>query len=161
MKKLLLALALIFMATPVLAAVTANNIVTAQIPLSAHVQFLQGTDAAGTYKTIVTGGANTSKISGLWVNVNDGTATHLVTCEVVASAVFYGGAAATTALSSGYANAVGAVNMLSATVWPGLPIDGNGNPYIYLNSGDTLQCTFATALTAAKWINVNAMYANF
>ena len=67
MKKLLLSIvtAIALMATPVLAATTPNSVVTAQTPKLAVVQFLQGTDTAGTYKTLYTGGANGSKISGM------------------------------------------------------------------------------------------------
>lgn len=163
MKKFLLALAaLLLLAGPARAATTPNNIITAQTPKLALVQFLQGTDVAGTYKTLYTGGANGSKISALYANTNDGSASHLVTCELVRSAVLYGGVAVTVAVNSGYANAAPAINLMSTTNWPGLPFDGNGNPYIFLSgAGDTVQCTFATALTAAKLLNVTAIVSDF
>jgi hypothetical protein len=161
MKKLLLALALIFLATPAFAALTANSVVTAQTPKLAVVQFLQGTDSAGTYKTLYTGGTNGTKVSGMWVTSNDASAAHLLTCQLVRSAVFYGGMAITVAVNSGYANGAPAISLMSSTNWPGLPIDGNGNPYLYLSSGDTIQCTFATAITSTDMVNVAATVSDF
>ena len=103
MKKLLLALAIILFASAAQAAVTANNIVTAQTPKLAVVQFLQGTDVAGTYKTLYTAGANGSKIVGISMNNNDASATHLLTVQVVNGAVKYGGTSLTTVVSAGFA----------------------------------------------------------
>lgn len=162
MKKLLLSFVLSLLAFPTLAATTANSVVTAQTPKLALVQFLQGTDTAGTYKTLYTGSANGTKVSGLWMNNNDPSATHLVTCQIVRSTVLYGGVAVTSVVNAGYANAVPAMNLMSTTAWPGLPVDGNGNPYIYLaNASDSLQCTFATALTSTDLLNVSAIVSDF
>lgn len=160
MKKLL-ALFLILFAFPALAATTPNSVITAQTPNRGIVQFLQGTDSPGTYKTVYTAGSNGSKIIGLFTNNNDGSATHLITCQVVNSAVKYGGVALTSVSNAGFANATPAQNLLTPINWPGLPIDQDGNPYLYLISGDTLQCTFATALTSTDLINVIAVAADF
>jgi hypothetical protein len=140
---------------------TPNSIITPQTPTRGLVQFLQGTDVAATYKTIYTGGANGSKIVGLWLTTNDGTATHLVTVQIVNTAVKYGGVAITSVLSAGFANATPAQNLMSPTNWPGLPVDAAGNPYLILASGDTLQATFATALTASTLINIVAVAADY
>lgn len=162
MKKLLLALSLLFLTSSAFAATTANSVVTAQTPKLALVQFLQGTDVAGTYKTLYTGSANGSKISGLWMNNNDPSATHLVTCQVVRSAVLYGGVAITSVVSAGFSNVAPSQNLMSSTTWPGLPLDSNGNPYIYLASAsDSVQCTFATAITSTDLINVGAIVSDF
>lgn len=143
------------------AAVTANSVVTAQTPNRGIVQFLQGTDSAGTYKTLYTGGANGSKCVAVWENNNDGSATHLITLEVVNSSVKYGGIAITTASNDGYANATPAKNLFSPANWPGLPVDSDGNPFIFLANGDTLQATFATAITSSDKINLNAVCSDF
>lgn len=143
------------------AAVTPNSIITAQIPNRGIVQFLQGTDAAGTYKTLYTAGINGSKCFGMYETNNDGSATHLVTVQVVNGGVRYGGMAITTASNDGFANAAPAKALMSNTNWPGLPIDGNGNPTIYLVSGDTLQATFATALTSSDLINIYVSCVDF
>lgn len=147
------------------AAVTANNVVTPQVMTRGIVQFLQGTDAAGTYKTLYTGGTNGSRCVALQTTNTDGSATHMLTFQVVNGGVKYGGAAITTISNAGFANGTPAqlitkVPSFSPTiaatglpVWP-LAEDSDGNAYIQLISGDTLQVTFATVLTAAAVINV-------
>ncbi len=138
-----------------LAATTPNSIVTPQTPNRGIVQFLQGTDTAGTYKTLYTAGANGSRCYGMVMNNNDVTTTHLVTVQIVNTAVKYGGSALTTALSAGFSNSTTAQPLMSSSVWPGLPVDQYGNTYIQLISGDTIQATFATALsTTANVINL-------
>jgi len=143
------------------AAVTSTPVFV-QTPNRGIVQFLQGTDSAGTYKTLYTGGANGSKCTGMFLTSTDSTA-HLVTVQLVTSAVKYGGTAVTTGTTTpGFAAAAGAVNVMSAANWPGLPIDSDGNPYIYLaGSGDTLQATFATNLSSSTLINIVAICADF
>lgn len=136
------------------AAVTPNSIVTAQTIKRGVVQFLQGTDVAGTYKTLYTAGANGSKCFGMVETNNDGSATHVVTVQVFNGAVGYGGTAIISASNDGFINTAPPKAMMSPAAWPGLPIDANGNPFIYLVSGDTLQATFATALTSMDVLNI-------
>ena len=143
------------------AAVTPNSYVTPQTPNNGKVQFLQGTDSAGTYKTLYTGGSNGSRCYAIWMTTNDGTATHLVTVQVVNSAVKYGGTAFTTVLGAGFTTGVPPQNIMTAANWPGLPVDQYGNPYVQLVSGDTIQATFATSLTASTVINMQASCSDF
>ena len=161
MKRFLLGAALIALLGPASATVTGNNFVTAQTPNRGIVQFLQGTDTAGTYKTLYTAGANGSRCYGGYETNNDGSATHLVTIEVVNATIKYGGVAFTTASNDGYANSTPAKAFMSSTNWPGLPIDNNSNPYLALASGDTLQATFATALTASDKISLVVVCADY
>jgi hypothetical protein len=160
-RKLLSAIGLIALAAGLIGAVTPNSFVSPQTPNRGIVQFLQGTDSAGTYKTLYTAGTNGSRCYGIWETNNDASATHLVTLQLVNSAVKYGGMAITTAESDGFANATPAKNLISSTNWPGLPVDQYGNPYIQLVSGDTLQATFATNLTSSDLINIVAVCADF
>jgi hypothetical protein len=150
----LLALCVVLPARDALPAVTANSIITAQTPNRGIVQFLQGTDTAGTYKTLYTAGANGSMCFGMWSTNNDPSATHVITVQIVNAAVKYGGVALLSIVSAGFATGVPAQNLMSAAVWPGLPVDSNSNPYIVLASGDTIQATFATALTASDVLNI-------
>jgi hypothetical protein len=46
------------------------------------------------------------------------------------------------------------VALMSASVWPGLPVDSNGNPYLELNSGDTLEAEYATAQATTETISL-------
>lgn len=147
------------------AATTPNSIITPQVPNRGIVQFLQGTDTAGTYKTLYTAGTNGSMVFGIYATTNDATASHLVTCQIVNTAVKYGGMAMTiggsTLGAAGFANGVPALNILSSINWPGLALDANGNRYFYMVSGDTLQCTFATTLTSTDVINLVAITTDF
>jgi len=136
------------------AAVTPNSPVFMQTPTVGKVQFVQGTDSAGTYKTLYTAGTNGARCNAMWLTTDDGTATHLVTVQVVSGGIRWGGVAALTLVSQGFASGTPALNLLAPTLWPGLPLDSDGNPYIQLATGDTLQATYTTALTAATRINV-------
>lgn len=159
-KKLILVLCLVI-PTFAFGAVTPNSFVAPQTPNRGIVQFLQGTDSAGTYKTLYTSGSNGSRCYGMYITSNDPTA-HLVTIQLVNGGVKYGGIAISTSTTlPGFANGVSALNPMSTTNWPGLPLDANGNPYIPLVSGDTIQATFATALTASDFINIVASCADF
>ena len=153
--------AAIFGITSANAAVTPNSAVTAQTPNRGIVQFLQGTDVAGTYKTLYTAGANGSKCNALWETNNDASATHLITVQIVNGGIKYGFAAATTASNDGFVNAKPPLNIMSTTITGNLPLDSDGNPYFLMVSGDTLQATFATALTATDVINLEALCADF
>ena len=165
MRKFLIACAATLAFVPFLpsadAAVTANSLVSPQTPNRGIVQFLQGTDVAGTYKTVYTAGSNGSRCNALWLTTSDGTATHLMNIQVVNSAVKYGGTAVTTTLGAGFLTGIPPINIMSPTNWPGLPLDQYGNPYLQLISGDTLQVTYTTALTSTTVINLVASCSDF
>jgi hypothetical protein len=158
------------LALPASAAVTANNYVTPQTPKNTKTCYVQGTDTAGTYKAIYTGGTNGSKIVAIWAGTND-DATHVATVRMSTSTSDHcatngtcgSGVAATLAISSGYAAATPVVNLLTSTVWPGLPIDSDGNPYITLSDNtQTIEATFATAFsTAGEHVCFNVIGSDF
>lgn len=160
-RKLSIAAVLSLLLAPADAAVTPNSVVTAQTPKDALVQFLQGTDSAGTYKTLYTAGTNGSVCKAMWTDNNDASATHLLTVQIVNTSVKYGGVALTSVESAGFVSGTPPQSLMSPSVWPGLPLDQNGNPYIYLSSGDTIQATFATSLTSSDWIDIHAVCADF
>jgi len=172
--RLLLVAALAFLAPELggaaWAAVTQNSWVTVQTPKNGTQTFVQGTDAAGTYKTLYTGGTNGTKVKAIWVTSNDASAQHLVTVQVSTSTSAHcspqsncvGGVAVTIPANSGFGSNVPAVNMMSVTNWPGLPVDSDGNPFIYLaGSSQTLEATFATALTASDQIAITVIAEDF
>jgi hypothetical protein len=152
---------------PSLAAVV-NTPVFTQVPKMQGTTFVQGVDAAGTYKTLYTGDADGTKVTGIWVTSNDPSATHLVTVQLGTTSTCatqsncYGGTSVTIAVNSGFANGAPAVNLLSPSVWPGLPTDSDGNPYIYLSSASqAIQATYATALTASTQLSVTVIASDF
>lgn len=145
-------------------AVTANSLVTPQTPKITPQNFVQGTDAAGTYKTIYTAGSNGSKIVGINVTTDDGSATHVLTLALTRSATDYTIGAYTLPVSAGSDGSTAGVNLLLGgpnTLINALPSDNDGQRYLFLESGDTLRLTFATALTSAKRINVVTIGADF
>jgi hypothetical protein len=169
LQRLVLSLLLLSLAQASGAAVSSTPVFV-QTPKIGNVQFLQGTDSAGTYKTVYTGGTNGSKITGIFVTTNDATTSHLVTIQISSSTSAhcspntscYGGVAVTIPVSSGYVNAAPAVNMMSAILWPGLPLDSDNNPYFMLPGNTyTIEATFATALTSTNWLNVVVVAADY
>jgi hypothetical protein len=143
-------------------AVTPNSTINPQTPDVQVQNFVQGTDSALTYKTVFTPGANGSRLYAIFESNNDGSATHLVSCEIYVGSVAYVFTATTTASSDGFANATPAKNLLTTTTMPGLKVDSNGNSYLELSSSsDLVKCTFATALTSSTLINIIAVGADY
>jgi hypothetical protein len=77
--RLALAATLALAAGSVRAAVTANSVITPHVVNRAIVQFLQGTDVAGTYKTLYTAGANGSRCVALLSGDTTGSGTTAIT----------------------------------------------------------------------------------
>ncbi len=143
------------------AATTPNSIVTPQTPNRGIVQFLQGTDTAGTYKTLYTAGANGSRCYSMVTTNTDTTAVHTLTIQVVNSTTKYGGASIVTVSNSGFTGTAPPQAIISPSVWPGLPVDQYGNSYVQMVSGDTLQATFSTALGTGSLINAYVSCSDF
>jgi hypothetical protein len=135
-------------AWPSFSAVSFNQFVTPQTPTLGVATFVQGTDAAGTFKTVYTGATNGSKCVAMVENNADQTATHVIMIRIVHTAVNYVIATATTTTSSATLVFGATLDLMAAANWAGLPRDAAGNPYVFLGNGDTLQATFNTALTA-------------
>lgn len=160
-RALLLAAALAFAAEPAIAAPTPNSVVTPQTPNNGLQNFVQGTDATATYKTVYTAGGNGSKCVGLIETNNDGSATHLVTIAITNGGTDYVIVAVTTASNDGNGAGVPPKNLLATSNLPGLAIDSDGMPYLILKSGDTLRAQYSTSLTLTTRINLVATCADF
>lgn len=153
-----------------LGAATVNTPIFPQVPKNTRTCFIQGTDSAGTYKTIYTGDADGSKVIAVWAGTNDDV-SHLFTVRHSTSTTDHcatngtcgAGVAATLAASSGFAASTPVVNMMSTTNWPGLPTDSDGNPMMYLSDNtQTIEATFATAFsTAGENVCVNVISVDF
>lgn len=130
-----------------------------QNPKNGNVQILPA-DASG-LKTIYTGGANGSKINALMVTSSD-TAARDVTWGITIAAVFYPLGTVTIPITAGQINSAPAVNLFDLTKTPGLPLDSDGNPYVFLASASyTLQAKTLTTVTAAKEIDISALAADW
>lgn len=136
-----------------------NTPVFVQTP-RVDVQNYTTADTAATYKTIFTGGTNGSKIVGVNITTDDTTAAHLVTIAVTRNSTNYVlGVASLTVAGEGTQSGTVAVDGLSGIR---CPVDNDGQKYLFLQStADTLRATFATAITAAKRIDVVATGADF
>lgn len=133
-----------------------------QTPRLGLQNFIQGTDTAGTFKAVYTGGANGSKCTSLMASSTDGSAAHLITIQLKRSATSYTVVAATVAASAGNANGIPPQPLMTPGIWYGLPADNDSNPTLFLNdASDSIQATYATALTAATQVNVIALCSDF
>jgi len=142
-------------------AATPNALVSPRSLNLGLVQFLQGTDSPGTYKTLYTAGSNFDRVYGMWMTNNDPSATHLVTVQIVRGGIKYGGVALTTVENAGFASGTPPQVLLSAALWPGCALDPNGNAYLPLLTGDLFEATYGTNLTASTLINIGCIGAVF
>ena len=112
-----------------------------------------------TAKTVVTAGADGTKITAITASSND--ASRIVQISLVRSAVVYILTTVTVAANAGTDGTAAAVNLINSTIIPGLPIDNDGQPYLFLKSGDTLTAAVTVTVTAAKTISIAAIGADF
>jgi hypothetical protein len=144
-------------------AVTATPVFI-QTPKITPQSFVQGTDAAGAYKTLFTAGANGSKVVSIMVNTTDNTATHLLVLVLQRGGVNYTLIYYTLPVNVGGDGATAGIDLLAggpANLFVGLPVDNDGQRYLFLESGDSLQLLYNTALTAGKSIYVTTVGAHF
>jgi len=121
------------------------------------VQFLNA-DAANTKKTVVTAGASGSKVTSLTVASTD-TVARVAQMWLTRAAVSYLLTSRSVPAGSGSDGTLNSVDVMG--LWEGLPYDSNGLPYLLLESGDTLQVSLTTQVTAAKEVDITAVGANF
>jgi len=142
-------------------ATTPNSIVALQTPKLFPQQYSTA-DSTGVNKTIATGSPNGTKIAGLWANNSDAGGSHAVTVQLQRSGINYGGVLTTIPTSAGFANGVPPVNLMAPAIWPGLPVDSDGNPFIFLQSTlDLLVAIYSTGLTAGAVLNVTGVGGDF
>lgn len=116
-----------------------------------------------TAKTVYTAGSNGSKIVALTatsteVNPNNRT----FTVSITRSATAYTLVTVTIPFGSGTDGSTAAVDLLNSTILPSLPLDNDGQKYLFLQSGDTLTVALTTsAVTAGKTVTFAAIAADF
>lgn len=115
---------------------------------------------ASNQKVVATAGTNGTKVVGLNITSDD-SSTRIVQVSLTRSATNYLMASASVTTLSGTEGATATVNMMNKTFWPGLPIDNDGNPYFYMESGDTLSIACTSTVTAAKTITGTCVFGNF
>lgn len=122
---------------------TPNSIITGQNAKTSAAQLVSGTLGP---LAVYTGGANGSKVFGLHISNTD-TASETVTIDLFDGTKAYKMVTIATVIAAGNLNGTPAQALMLSSVWPGLPVDGNLTPFIYVPSGWTLRAT-VSAVTA-------------
>ena len=113
---------------------------------------IQNSDASN-LKTIYTAGTNGSAVENLTVSSTDTASRDLQLSFLVGGTTYILGTLSIPA-NSGFTNAVPSVAILFSTQFPHMSVDANGNCYLYLASGTTLQAKTLTTVTTAKIISI-------
>lgn len=117
-----------------------------------------------TIKALTTTQTNGLKVESILVTSND-TSARDVCLYMTISSTNYLLIQVQIPITAGQVNTTPPVNLLAGGItpgsFPGLPVDGNGNPYIYLPAGATLSVNTPVALTSAKTMNIIATGASF
>lgn len=149
-------------------AVTPNSAVLPQTPRSALAQIANATGTS--LVALVTGGANASKISSI---VASNTDTNAYTLQLLVNAggsvsggIVTGGTdyllcSVSIPASAGNAAGTPPVALLSATTIPGIAVDANDVPYLYLDNGSYLCVALTAAIASGKVIAAAATVADF
>jgi hypothetical protein len=111
-----------------------------------------------TKKTIATAGTNGAKVAAIIATSTD-TGTRILQLFLTRSATNYLLGSTLIAIGAGTDGVASSSNLLTSI--PGLPVDNDGQPYLFLESGDTLTVAVTVAVTAAKEIDVTALFGNF
>lgn len=110
--------------------------------------------------TVVTTGVNGSKLIGL-IASNTDTNPYNIQVKITNSSVDYIIETKAVPASAGNTAGVPAVNMLDPTLIVGIPVDSDGNPFLFLGANDTLTVASLTQVTSGKVINLIAVYSDF
>ena len=133
-----------------------NTAVFAQRPRKAVAQLLTGDST--NKKALVTAGADGSKLVSLSASSDD-TSNRTIQLFITRSSTDYLIGTAVVPTLAGTDGATLPVDMLSLI--PGLPVDNDGQRYLFLESGDALKVATTVAVTAAKAVHLAADYADF
>jgi hypothetical protein len=114
----------------------------------------------GTYATIYTAPTAGAMLKGVIASNLDTSTAHVVTCKIVNGSSVTGLVFPSSSSIAAQSGSVAPFNMFSSTIVPGLPVDQWGNPFIYMPSGYTLQCTYTTALSN-NYVAVTAIASEF
>ena len=127
-----------------------------QQPRKGLAQILNATGTAQV--TLITAGSNGNKIVNI-VAASTDTANQTVSVSLVRSSTTYLLATTLVPASSGNANGTSPVDLL-ATI-PNLARDQDGQPYLFVESGDTLVVNTTGTVTSGKTISVHSDHGQF
>ena len=115
---------------------------------------------ASNKKTACTAGSNGTKVVSLTA-CSDDTSNRIVQVFLTRSATNYLLGSVIVPTLSGTDGAAAVVDLLNAQLVPGLPVDNDGQRYIFLKSGDTLTVATTTTVTTAKTVTITCNSADF
>lgn len=116
---------------------------------------------AQSQKTVYTGGSNGSKIVSLIAQSTD-TSSRDIQISMTNGGTSYPLGTVTVGAGAGNSGATAGVSLLNITQIPGLPLDSDGNPFIFLaSSSDVLTVEALTTVTSGKLVTVTAIAADF
>jgi len=118
-------------------------------------------DSANTKKTIASAGSNGSKVVSINVSSTETANARVLQIWLTRSATSYLLASFSIIVNSGFDGIVPSVSMMASHIWSSLPVDSDGQTYLFLESGDTLQASTTTQVAAGKEIDVVAIFGNF
>lgn len=135
---------------------------TPALPQKPNRGLAQINNAAGqSQQTVYTGGANGSKIVGLIAQSTD-TSSHDLQVSITSGGTSYPLGSVTVPAGAGNSGATPSVNLLNGTQLPGIPIDSDGNPYLFLASAsDTVTVAALTTVSSGKLVTVTAIAGDF
>jgi|SRR5882757_1950285 len=110
--------------------------------------------------TLVTGGANGTKIESITATSTD-TSARDVALWITISSVNYLLTTISIPATAGSVNNIISVDMLRSSQFPSLAFDTNGNRYIYIANGSVLSVACLTTVTSAKLLQFFAQGGNY
>lgn len=113
-----------------------------------------------TFETGYTAGANGSKVLAVIASSTD-TSNRDIQMAIINTATTYILSTKTVPLASGTAAGTPAVSLLDPAVLVGMPVDNDGNPFLFLVSGDTLVFSALTSITTAKAMTIHVIAEDF
>jgi hypothetical protein len=131
-----------------------------QTPNLTPISFLNA-DSANTKKTIVTGGGDGSKIVGIGGTSTETANARLCNVWITRSGTSYLLGTINIPINSGFDGTAPAVSLFNATAMPYLPSDNDGQVYIFIKNGDTLQVSLTTQVASGKEVDVFPIAADF
>jgi hypothetical protein len=122
-------------------------------------QLVNGTGT--TITTVATAGNQGSKVEDINISNNDSTTAYTLSIWINDGTTSHLWTTLTIPISAGAAVGTPPVSVFKSTQCPGIPLDSNGNPYIYLKAGYKLQVSVSVAVTSGKAVDVVATGGDF
>ena len=115
---------------------------------------------ASSQKTLMTAGANGSKVTGIIFSSTDSTARNIQVSVSNGSTNFILGTVVVP-ITAGTDGVTPAVSFFNSALVPGYPVDNDGQSYFFVPGANTVQISSTTTVTTAKFITASCIYGDF